>query len=490
MFNDWPGRIGHAAEQAQHLADLVAYTSRHGAFESVNQLMAGVSIAMGSAKAAGMGPEDVLAMVQAYSRVGMVGPEAGTAMMETLQAFSKGKLQKELGVALARTRSGALDVIGTMVNLRHELGSGVITVQQFQRASAALGIRGERATAVDVNALVAFQKQLYDPKLINGAAMQGAMTMMGAFGEQIGVLGKKWDILSESLGQNLLGPIQSIGSAMGYVLDKATAFVNYAPGFAKWAVIGAAVGSAILVIGGGLLVATGALFAAYSFLPAMATVTAALGGAFSLLGSAATFAWTAVTGPIGLAVIGLAAVAAVAYEVYQHWATVKKFLMSWGSAATWKNLGINILKGIGEGIMAGAFHLLGPLGSVAKLIMDHFPHSPARLGPLRALHRVRIVEELSRSIQPAPALIAMRRAASALAIAAPVMLSPMMSAPAMAGSANGARGGITIQVHQEIRIDGAIAGDDRKLMATLRHHSEELAQIIDARLAHRSRKEF
>ena len=266
MFNDWPGKVGHAAEQAQHLADLLAHTSRHGAFNSVNDLTAALSIAAGSIKAAGMSAEDAMALAQAYSRVGMVNTEAGSAIIETLSAFSKGKLQKTLGVALATTKSGALDVIGTMVNLRREMGSGVITAQQFQRASAALGIRGERALAVDVNQLVDFRRQLYDPSVIIGAAAAGATKMMGAFSEQIGAVGKRWNILSEALGQNLLGPIQTVGAAMGYVLDKVTAFVNYAPGFAKWAVIGAAVGSAILVIGGGLLVATGAMFAAYSFL--------------------------------------------------------------------------------------------------------------------------------------------------------------------------------------------------------------------------------
>ncbi|MGC1401097.1 phage tail tape measure protein [Candidatus Binatus sp.] len=490
MLNDWPGKVGQTAAQAKHLADLVAYTSRHGPFGSVNDLTSALSIAAGSIKAAGLGPEDAMAMVQAYARVGLTNTEAGSAVIETLSAFSKGKLQKELGVALATTRSGALDVIGTMVNLRHEMGSGVITAQQFQRASAALGIRGERALAVDVNALVDFRKQLSNPNLINGAAMQGAMTMMGAFNEQMGSLGKRFDILSEALGTPLLGPITSIGKAMGYVLDEVTAFVNYAPGVAKWAVIGAAVGSAILVVGGGLLVATGALFAAFSFLPAMATVTAAVGGAFSFLGSAATFAWTAVTGPIGLAIIGIAAVAAAAYEVYEHWAAVKAFLVSWGSAATWKNLGMNILRGIGEGIATGAVYLLGPLGGVAKLIMDHFPHSPARLGPLRYLHQVHIVEELSRSIQPGPALRAIGRTAAAIAIAAPMVMSPMMVSPAMAGTSSGSHGGIVIQVRQEIRIDGAIAGDEQKLMAMLRHHGEELAEIIDRRIQHKLRRGF
>ena len=489
MFNNWPGKVGQAAAQAKHLADLLADGSRHGAFNSVNDLTSALSIAAGSIKAAGMAPEDAVAMAQAYARIGMVGPEGGTAIMETLQAFSKGKLQKTLGVALATTKSGALDVIGTMVNLRHELGSGVITAQQFQRASAALGIRGERALAVDVNALVDFRRQLGTASLINGAAEQGAMTMMGAFWEQIGALGKRWNILSEALGQNLLGPIQSIGSAMGYVLDKVTAFVNYAPGFAKWAVIGAAVGSAILVIGGGLLVATGAMFAAFSFLPAMTAVTAALGGAFSLLGGAATFAWTAITGPVGLVVAAIAAVAIATYELYEHWAAVKAFLMSgasWAYAA-----GASLVKAIASGIWSAITFPQHAIEAVVGKIWNYLPHSPAKEGPLRTLHRVRIVEEIARSIQPGPALMAMRRTAAAVAIAAPMVLSPMMAGPAMAGASGGARGGgITIQVHQEIHIDGAIAGDDRELMATLRHHSEELAQIIDARLAHRSRREF
>lgn len=402
MLNDWPGKVGQTAAQAQHLADLLAYTSRHGAFNSVNDVTAGLSIAAGSIKAAGLSPEDAMALVQGYSRVGMVGTEAGSAIMETLSAFSKGKLQSELGIALATTKSGALDVIGTLVNLRREMGSGVITAQQFQRASAALGIRGERALAVDVNALVAFRKQLSDPSLINGAAMQGAMTMMGAFNEQMGALGKRWDILSEALGAPMLGPIQSIGSSMGLVLDKVTSFVNYAPGFAKYAVIGAAVGSAVLIIGGGLALASSALLGFVSFVPAVMAFAKA-----TQLAGVATKIWTAAqwllnaamdANPIALAIIGVAALAAAAYEVYKHWAAVKAFFVSWASASTWKNLGIDILKGIGDGIMAGAVHLLGPLGSAAKLIIDHFPHSPARLGRLRDLNRIRIVETIAEAI--------------------------------------------------------------------------------------------
>ena len=341
-------------------------------------------------------------MLQAYSRVGMVGPEAGTALMETLQSFSKGKLQSQLGVALAVTRSGGLDLIGTMVNLRHELGSGVITVEQFKRASEALGIRGARALAVNTDDLVKFAKQLHDPSLINGAAMAGATTMMGAFNEQMGALGKRWELLSEALGANLLGPIQSIGSALGWVIDEMTAFVNWAPGFSKYATITAAIAAGILVVGGGLLVMTGAIFAAISFLPAMATLTAAAAGAFSFLGSAAAFAWTAITGPIGLAVAGIALIGFGVYEAIKHWDAISTFFSNLGHIIY--QAGANIMKALASGIVSAVMYPVRAIGHVLTAVRAYLPFSPAKEGPLRNLNRMRIVETIAQTIQPGPAI--------------------------------------------------------------------------------------
>ena len=140
-----------------------------------------------------------------------------------------------------------------MVNLRRGDGLG-----RDYRAAIPACIGGAGISAASARwrwtlmRLVDFRRQLGTASLINGAAAAGATTMRARSASSSARLEKDGTFLSEALGQNLLGPIQSIGSAMGYVLDKVTAFVNYAPGFAKWAVIGAAVGSAILVIGGGL----------------------------------------------------------------------------------------------------------------------------------------------------------------------------------------------------------------------------------------------
>jgi hypothetical protein len=142
VFNDFGDKTKAANPQINHFADLMVYISRNGAFHNVNELNEALSMSIGAAKAAGMSYEDTLATLNAFRAVGV---DAVTALEESLQAFARGKLQKNLGVALATFKNGSLDVIGTFVNLRHELGAGVITVQKFQAAAAVLGDGGDQA---------------------------------------------------------------------------------------------------------------------------------------------------------------------------------------------------------------------------------------------------------------------------------------------------------------------------------------------------------
>jgi TP901 family phage tail tape measure protein len=512
IFNNWPGQIGKSNEQVEHLADLVAYTTRHGAFHGVNDLTAGLSVAAGSIKAAGLGAEDAMALLQAYSRVGMVGSEAGTAVMETLQAFSRGKLQSTLGVALATTHQGALDVIGTLVNLRRELGSGVITAQQFQRASAALGIRGERALAVDVNALVAFRKELGNASLIHGAAAQGTATMMGAFSEQIGVLGQKWEILSEHLGGKLLGPIGKLGAGLGWVLDELTAFADHYPRIAKYAVLGAGLGASVLVLGGGLAIASAALAGFVSFIPAITAFAGAL-----RIGAIATKLWAAAqwllnvamdANPIGLAVIGIAALAAGVYALYRNWQWITENLSALpiiGSlihainflrdyAPAFFHAGWNLVKAIGAGMLSGFSWPIHAIEAVASGIRAHLPFSPAQTGPLRDLNRVRIIETIAESIRPGPALLALRRTAAAIAIAVPMTLAPALVAPAFAATAGqagaGGRAGASVVINYSPVINMPAGADARALLDVLRQHARELKQMLDSQESHEERRGF
>jgi hypothetical protein len=154
--------------------------------------------------------------------------------------------------------------------------------------------------------------------------------------------------------------------------------------------------------------------------------------------------------------------------------------------------GANLVKALASGIWSAITFPARAIEGVVSKIWNYFPHSPAKEGPLRQLHRVRIVEELSRSIQPGPALIAMRRTAAAVAIAAPLALSPMMSGPALASSAGGARGGSSAQIviQYSPTINMPPGADAKDLLAVLRQHSRELKEIVDGRKTHEDRREF
>jgi TP901 family phage tail tape measure protein len=163
VWNDFGDKTKAAGPQIQHFADVTAYAVRHGAYHDIGQLNSALTMSIGAAKAAGLSYEDLIASISAFCAVGMQGTEAGTAMEESLQAFARGKLDK-IGVPLATFNNGALDVIGTFANLRQAFGTGAISLTKFQEAAKALGIRGERALAINVPDLLKFQKSLNGPE--------------------------------------------------------------------------------------------------------------------------------------------------------------------------------------------------------------------------------------------------------------------------------------------------------------------------------------
>jgi hypothetical protein len=160
----------------------------------------------------------------------------------------------------------------------------------------------------------------------------------------------------------------------------------------------------------------------------------ALGGAIALaaaamgaLGIASTAAMLLVI-PIAGAI---AAVAAGAFLIYEHWGAVVNYFKT----INWRNVGMDILKGLASGILAGLTYLTGPLGTVAKYIFDYFHgHSPPPLGPLHDLNRLRIVETIAETIKPHPMLQAIRRTAAAAAIAVPMAIAAGGAMPSAAAT--------------------------------------------------------
>lgn len=71
--------------------------------------------------------------------------------------------------------------------------------------------------------------------------------------------------------------------------------------------------------------------------------------------------------------------------------------------------GSKITSMLAEGIMAGLAKVKGCISKVAQVIRDHLPHSPAKTGPLKDLHKVKIVETIASTIKPLPLMTAMNK---------------------------------------------------------------------------------
>ncbi len=67
---------------------------------------------------------------------------------------------------------------------------------------------------------------------------------------------------------------------------------------------------------------------------------------------------------------------------------------------------------LAEGIMRGIAKVKECIAKVSQVIRDHLPHSPAKTGPLKDLHKVKIVETVASTIKPLPLKNAMNKSLS------------------------------------------------------------------------------
>jgi hypothetical protein len=280
------------------------------------------------------------------------------------------------------------------------------------------------------------------------------------------------------------------------------------------------------------------------------------------LWAAAQWLLDAALSPLGIAVISIAAIGVTAYEVYEHWSTVKGWLEGFGSwLASWaptigkyvligltgplglaaieiyqhwdsikkifdgavdwlKTAGLNMMKSLGEGILAGIEYPFKAAEQIAEKIGGFFHfHSPPAYGPLReAVTHFHFGEELAKHMQPWPAIGAATAMAAgiALAVPAPVLHLPsnefahpaaevapitLEMAPVMMAERVGRRtaagtpapanatGGIVIHYSPNVTVNGA-SGSPEDWLKAMRQHSDELMRVIDSKLNRRSRLEF
>ena len=128
--------------------------------------------------------------------------------------------------------------------------------------------------------------------------------------------------------------------------------------------------------------------------------------------------------------------------------------------------GAKITSMLAEGIMKGLAKVKDCIAKVSQVIRDHLPHSPAKTGPLKDLHKVKIVETIASTIKPLPLKNAMNKSLS--------FFNSGLNSNIRA--ANSASAPITIHYNPTITCTGNTTKDEFKEM--LKKHKDEIVRIF------------
>ncbi|NTW67180.1 MAG: phage tail tape measure protein [Nitrospirae bacterium] len=190
---------------------------------------------------------------------------------------------------------------------------------------------------------------------------------------------------------------------------------------------------------------------------------------------------------IGPVLVGIVALAGAAFLIYKNWGPISKFFTNiWKSvvdiAGKMKDAGAKIVMMLFEGIKSMAMKPVEAIKDIVQKIRNHLPFSPAKVGPLRDLHRIRLVETIAETMKPGPMVKAMRTAT-----AATMMVVSSHGAAAAAGHG----GGGTINVYNTVNVAPGSGPEVRKeVEGALKASERDIEKMLQRILDQHQRKRF
>ena len=146
------------------------------------------------------------------------------------------------------------------------------------------------------------------------------------------------------------------------------------------------------------------------------------------------------------------------------------------------NAGKNIMKAIWEGLKSMAMKPIELIKDVVGKIRDYLPFSPAKTGPLKDLHRVRIIETIAGTMKAAPMVDAMQT------VTQNTISKGVQRRGFSGGGVSAASGGVSINFNPTINV--GIGGNKTDFMAALRQYQPELLRLVEDAIARRDRSKF
>lgn len=173
--------------------------------------------------------------------------------------------------------------------------------------------------------------------------------------------------------------------------------------------------------------------------------------------------------------------------------------------------GARMMETLAQGMQSRAQVVVNRIRATMQQVRDHLPSSPAKVGPLSDIHRLKFGETIASSIKAGPMVRAMRNAAAATMAAAvatvpanaqsagiavsagPRPASVAASGPAAqlgpAGSSQRG-GGTVINYNPTLNLSGDAKSAEASLRAQLQAHSRDIKRIVDEEARREARRRY
>lgn len=312
--------FGLEANQAGHVSDVLAKAAADTNAGIIDMGEALKYIAP-NAKAAGLNIEEISAAIGIMANVGIKGSQAGTTLRSAL--ISLADPSKEAEKAMEAIGFSAFDSQGKMLPLKDviaNLQNGMSGLTEQQKQATLSTIFGKEAMSGMLSIVQAgpgeLEKLTQSLKNSDGAAKEMAGTMQDNLKGSVEQMKGSLETAGIMISQALAPHIKKLADLIGSLADK---FTNLSPVTQKTILVIAGVVAAVgplLIIIGKVISAVGAISGV------IATVSGAIataGGASAALGAA----FTALTGPVGIAIAVIAGLSAVGVALYKNWDTIK-----------------------------------------------------------------------------------------------------------------------------------------------------------------------
>lgn len=364
----------------------------------------------------------------------------------------------------------------------------------------------------------------------SGNLLEAQKLVLGAIEKQVGGVAAAGAPASAKFKVAMGEMWEAIGKLLLPIVEKFTAFLTntFIPAFQKFVEEHPGVVKAVAAIGAGLLAfgiavkmvttVVGIMNAVLLMNPIVLIATLIIGLAVAML-----FYWSEVKKFFGkfmewfkgwgkYVVLAVMPFLAVPLLIIAYWDKIKAFFsnlfndirqkfvdwVNWvfGIPGRVYQAGVNIVNSIWDGMKAAWNGLIGWFEDKIQGIRDYLPFSPAKVGPLKDIHKLKFVETIAQSIKPGKLTGVMQQTA----LIAKNTLMDAASKPSIIGgggaiaanaTAGGGTGGMVINFSPTINLAGGGNGNVKEdILVALRNNIPELINLVEEGIRRKSRGKY